>query len=203
MDNNNQDPVKKPSTSDSIDTPTTDTPQPEADKTSEADQTPGVDKISEAFKSEPVQDKAESSTDEATKEESVPASSDSGGLKRVLIVEDERDARKIYLDLLEGAGYEVAGAENGKEALTQMEQKQFDLVLLDIIMPEMDGIETLENIKKFPDKYGDGKMKILMLSNIGGDIAIDKAMEIGADGYMLKSETEPADLINIVEKYLE
>lgn len=121
--------------------------------------------------------------------------------KKILVVEDENDARKIYLDILASAGFEAKGAANGKEALQVLEGEKFDLILLDIIMPEMDGIETLENIIKFPAKYGDSK--VLMLSNIGGDIAIDKAMQIGADGYMLKSETEPLDLINIVKKYLE
>ncbi len=121
--------------------------------------------------------------------------------KKVVIVEDESDALSIYTDILVGAGFEVAGASNGKEALEVLEGSKYDLVLLDIIMPEMDGLETLTNIKKYPAKYGD--MKVLMLSNIGGDIAIDKAMQIGADGYMLKSETEPMDLINIVTKYLE
>jgi DNA-binding NarL/FixJ family response regulator len=68
-------------------------------------------------------------------------------------------------------------------------------------MPRMDGIETLNQIKKNPEKYGNPK--VVMLSNIGGDIAIDKAMELGADGYMLKSETEPDDFVNVVTKYLE
>jgi CheY-like chemotaxis protein len=126
---------------------------------------------------------------------------DNNQKKKILVVEDEKDAMQIYLDILNGADFIAKGAANGREALDLLESEKFDLVLLDIIMPEMDGLETLQNIKKFPAKYGD--MKILMLSNIGGDIAIDKAMKIGADGYMLKSETEPMDLINIVNKYLE
>lgn len=121
--------------------------------------------------------------------------------KKILVCEDEEDALRIYLDILNSSGFEAMGASNGKAGLQLMENNKFDLILLDIIMPEMDGLETLMNIKKFPAKYGD--MRVLMLSNIGGDIAIDKAMGIGADGYMLKSETEPMDLINIVNKYLE
>lgn len=121
--------------------------------------------------------------------------------KKILVCEDEEDALRIYLDILNGAGFEAKGAPNGRQGLQLMESEKFDLVLLDIIMPEMDGLETLISIKQFPAKYGN--MKVLMLSNIGGDIAIDKAMGVGADGYMLKSETEPMDLINIVNKYLE
>ncbi len=120
--------------------------------------------------------------------------------KKILVVEDETDARQIFLDILTDAGFEVKGAPDGKEALAMLVDNKVDLVLLDIIMPNMDGVQTLAEIKKFPGKYGD--MKVVMLSNIGGDVAIDKAMKLGADGYMLKSETEPEDLISLVKNYL-
>lgn len=120
--------------------------------------------------------------------------------KKVLVVEDENDARQIFLDILTEAGFEVVVAADGKEALKVLTENKVDLVLLDIIMPNQDGVQTLAEIKKFPGKYGD--MKVVMLSNIGGDIAIDKAMKLGADGYMLKSETEPEDLISLVKNYL-
>ncbi|MFQ5493170.1 MAG: response regulator [Candidatus Dojkabacteria bacterium] len=120
--------------------------------------------------------------------------------KKILVVEDENDARQIFLDILTDAGFEVLGAADGKQALATAQENKFDLVLLDIIMPNMDGVQTLAEMKKFPAKYGD--MKVVMLSNIGGDVAIDKAMKLGADGYMLKSETEPEDLISLVKNYL-
>ncbi|MEI7579238.1 MAG: response regulator [bacterium] len=121
--------------------------------------------------------------------------------KKILIVEDEPDARQIFIDILGGAGFEIDGATEGDDALLHMSQKKYDLILLDIVMPQKDGIQTLTEVKKFPGKYGD--MKIVMLTNIGGDLAIDKALKLGADGYMLKSETEPDDLVAIVNKYLE
>ncbi|KXK09942.1 MAG: response regulator [Candidatus Dojkabacteria bacterium] len=121
-------------------------------------------------------------------------------LKKVLVVEDEPDARQIFLDVLSEAGFDTKVAADGVEALELMQQNKFDLVLLDIIMPNMDGVMTLAEAKKYPGKYGD--MKIVMLSNIGGDVAIDKALKLGADGYMLKSETEPDDLIALVKNYL-
>jgi len=120
--------------------------------------------------------------------------------KKILVVEDETDARQIFIDILGDAGFDVKGVADGKEALTMMQDNKFDIVLLDIIMPNMDGVQALAEIKKYPGKYGD--MKVVMLSNIGGDVAIDKAMKLGADGYMLKSETEPEDLIALVKNYL-
>ena len=121
--------------------------------------------------------------------------------KKILLVEDEPDAREIYLDILKGENLDAVGVGDGTEALEALEREKYALVLLDIIMPKMDGVETLGRIKQSPDKYG--TPKVVMLSNIGGDIAIDKAMELGADGYMLKSETEPEDFVNVVKKYLE
>lgn len=121
--------------------------------------------------------------------------------KKVLVVEDEPDAREIFIDILSSEGLVVEGAAGGIEALEKIMTGKFDLVLLDIVMPDRDGVQTLAEIKKDPAKYGNSK--IVMLTNIGGDLAIDKAMQLGANGYMLKSETEPAELVAIVKKYLE
>ena len=119
---------------------------------------------------------------------------------KILVVEDEKDAREIFIDILTSAGYDVVGATQGEEALEKLQQDKFDLVYLDIIMPIRDGIQTLAEIKKFAGKYGD--MKIIMLTNIGGDLAIEKALKLGADGYLLKSETEPNNLVSVTQKYL-
>lgn len=121
--------------------------------------------------------------------------------RKILVVEDEPDALEIFKDILTEEGFEVDGAEGGLIALEKLMNVRYDLVLLDIVMPDKDGISILEEIKKFPDKYGE--TKVVMLTNIGGDLAVDKAMKIGASGYLLKSETEPDDLVSAVKQYLE
>lgn len=119
----------------------------------------------------------------------------------ILIVEDEKDALDLYVYSIQSAGnFEVLRAMDGEEALIQLSQNKVDLVLLDIMMPKKDGVETLAELKKNPQTYG--APKVVMLTNIGGDIAIDKAMSLGADGYMLKSEIEPMELISIIKQYL-
>jgi two-component system response regulator ResD len=120
--------------------------------------------------------------------------------RKILVVEDEPDALEIFKDILAEEGFEVDGAEGGLVALERLVNLKYDLVLLDIVMPDKDGISILEEIKRYPDKYGD--TKVVMLTNIGGDLAVDKAMKIGAAGYLLKSETEPDDLVNAVKQYL-
>lgn len=67
-------------------------------------------------------------------------------MTKLLIVEDEENLRDLYAEELEESGYEVSRASNGKEAIELVRKKDFDLVIMDIRMPEMDGIETLGKI---------------------------------------------------------
>ena len=116
--------------------------------------------------------------------------------KRILVVEDEHDARRIYIDLLTQAGYQVDGVEDGLETLKKCTNEKYDLILLDIIMPNLDGIATLKELKDHPEKYGNNN--VYMLTNIGSDLAIEKAVKLGARGYILKSDNGPDDLIKQV-----
>ena len=121
--------------------------------------------------------------------------------KKILIVEDDNDARTIFLDILNSAGFQAVGAIDGNDALDKLSKDQFDLVLLDIIMPNKDGISTLSDILSDKPKYG--KMDVYMLTNIDSDITIQKAVEIGAKGYFLKSDLNPEQLVETVTKYIQ
>ena len=120
--------------------------------------------------------------------------------KKILIVEDDTDAKTIFIDILNSAGYLAIGASDGNEALERLAAEKFDLVLMDIIMPNKDGITALADIRKNPEKYG--TMDIYMLTNIDSDITIQKAVELGAKGYFLKSNLNPDQLIETVKKYI-
>ena len=130
------------------------------------------------------------------------AATDSDIKATILIVEDEGDAREIFVDLFSSAGYMVYSAVDGNDALAKLEadKGKVDLVMLDIIMPNKDGVETLEDMMKAPEKYG--TPNVVMLTNIGGDAAVEKAIQLGAKGYLLKSETEPEQLLVEAEKFL-
>lgn len=121
--------------------------------------------------------------------------------KKILIVEDDNDARTIFLDILNSSGFNTFGAVDGNDALDKLSKDRFDLVLLDIIMPNKDGITTLSEILSDPQKYGN--MDIYMLTNIDSDITIQKAVEIGAKGYFLKSDLNPDQLVETVKKYIQ
>jgi CheY-like chemotaxis protein len=139
-------------------------------------------------------------TDQPGQSQGEKAKDSGSGKPKILLAEDEEDARIIYMDILGDQEFEVDSAPNGKETLQKLESKVYDLLLLDIIMPDMDGISVLTEVKNYPAKYG--TPKVVMLTNIGGDLAIEKALDIGANGYMLKSETEPDELVNVIKKYL-
>jgi CheY-like chemotaxis protein len=125
---------------------------------------------------------------------------------KILVVEDEEDSKDILVSLLNTANkYDVSSAADGQDALAKMEAEKmsnggYDLVLLDIVMPKLDGVETLRLIKTQVEKYG--TPSILMLTNLGGDVAVETAMNLGAAGYLMKVETEPDQLLKRVAEEL-
>jgi len=121
---------------------------------------------------------------------------------RILVVDDEVDAEELFITLLGTVPeYKPFAATNGIEALKILENNKIDLVLLDIVMPQMDGIQALEEIRKNPKRYGNPV--IVMLTNLGGETAIEKAKKLNADGFILKIDTEPEELLNKIKIILE
>jgi len=112
----------------------------------------------------------------------------------ILIAEDEFNLREMYVTALTLAGFEVLPAKNGEEALDWLEKRysEINLILLDVVMPVMDGFETLENIKK------DARFKeiaVLISTNLDNNEDRQQSIEMGARGYYIKSLLTPAELI--------
>jgi DNA-binding response OmpR family regulator len=114
----------------------------------------------------------------------------------VLIVEDENEVRELYRDLLTDNGFEVLLATNGKEGIVLAREKQWDLMLLDIMLPEIDGLSVLQEIKENHDK------PVLIISNLNSDDVIARATDLGSNGYVVKSELNPQQFVVEVKKYL-
>lgn len=131
---------------------------------------------------------------------SLDAPTKPGTGKKILVVEDEPDARTMFMDLLSGEGYDVSSAVDGVDAVAKAAAEKYDLILLDIVMPNKDGLEVLEEIKSDTVKFG--TPVVVMLTNISGDAAVEKAKELGAVDFLLKIGTEPDVLIKSVEDYL-
>ena len=103
--------------------------------------------------------------------------------KRVLIADDNRVNLVLLQQMLEGAGYEVETAEDGEEALARMHQARPDVVLLDIMMPKLDGMQVLERVRKDPDL---GRVPVLLLSAVDGFDTVAHALELGAYDFLSK-----------------
>lgn len=119
--------------------------------------------------------------------------------KKVLIVEDE----KILLDLLEKKlikeGYEVFTAQDGEKGLKLIREKKPDLILLDIIMPKIGGFEVMEIMAKEPELK---KIPIIIISNSGQPVEIERAQKLGAKDWLIKTEFDPQEVIEKVIKQI-
>lgn len=115
--------------------------------------------------------------------------------KRVLIVDDEPNIVTALEYLLTKSGYEVAVADNGEEALVAVARARPDLVLLDIMMPRLNGYEVCRRLRERPEWAG---IKIVILSAKGREVDVSKGLSLGADLYVTKpfSNTELVARIN-------
>ncbi|CAN5692544.1 hypothetical protein BH23PAT2_BH23PAT2_02130 [soil metagenome] len=121
-------------------------------------------------------------------------------MQKILIVEDEQTLNEAYKMILEKNGYTVYSAFNGKEALEVTKEIEPDLILLDLLMPSMSGIEFLKAYKpreEHPD------VKIVVFSNMDTKDDIDTAHELGADKYMLKAWASPKELVKLARDVIK
>lgn len=119
--------------------------------------------------------------------------------KKIIIVEDEKILANLLNKKLKAEGYESLIAWNGKKGLELIKKEKPDLILLDIIMPEIDGFELMKTISK------DKKLKkipIIIISNSGQTVEIDKAQELGAVDWLIKTEFDPQEVLNKVVKQI-
>jgi CheY-like chemotaxis protein len=118
----------------------------------------------------------------------------------ILIVEDEQALNEAYQMILEKSGYTVFAAYDGKEALEVTEKIEPTLILLDLRMPRMDGIQFLEH---YDLKEKHPKVKVIVFSNYDMQKEIDQAYSLGAERYILKAWASPKELLQVVENTLQ
>lgn len=109
----------------------------------------------------------------------------------ILVVEDTDLLRRMYSDRLAADGYRVLSASDGLEALSALRTDTPDLILLDLIMPKMSGLEVLELVKKDPRLK---HIPVLILSNLGQDTDMQRGLDLGAVDYLIKNDARPADV---------
>jgi CheY-like chemotaxis protein len=123
------------------------------------------------------------------------------GSKTILFIEDDKPIAEMYARVLEREGYSVEFAYNGNEGLQKAQAKHYDLILLDIMMPEMSGIEVLKLLRG-EDGHGSPNTKIVILTNLAQDKTSQEALKSQADGYIIKADIVPSQLAGIVKKLI-
>jgi DNA-binding response OmpR family regulator len=111
--------------------------------------------------------------------------------RRILLAEDDRFLRKAAATALKRQGFTVLEAVDGEEALRMARAEGPDLILLDLIMPKLQGFEVLHALKAEP---ATAAIPVLILSNLGQDSDVKQAMEAGAAGYLVKANLTLHDL---------
>jgi DNA-binding response OmpR family regulator len=120
-------------------------------------------------------------------------------MKKVIIIEDDPYVRKFYERLFKNKEYEVIIAATGEEGIHLAVEYKPSLILLDMVMVPMDGLQVLEILKKQEETK---MIPVVMLTNIDDHDSMKEAQQHGADGFMIKAYYEPEELRSHVEKLI-
>lgn len=118
-------------------------------------------------------------------------------IKKILVIEDDRFIGEMYVRSLKKAGYEVDWMVGGNDGLIAARNKPYDLILLDVMLPERRGNEILESLRGKENLIPD--TKIIVLTNFEQDEESRTTMEQNADGYLIKAEITPRKLIEVIK----
>jgi DNA-binding response OmpR family regulator len=121
-------------------------------------------------------------------------------MKKILIIEDDYFIQDIYDKAFRKAEYSVEIAKDGQEASAKTADNLYDMILLDIMLPKLNGIEVLKKIRD--ENAKNFNTPVLLITNLGQSNIIDEAFKLGADGYILKAHTTPQALVEEINKLL-
>jgi len=121
-------------------------------------------------------------------------------MKNILLVEDDPFLIDIYRTKLTESGFSVDLADDGEEVLKKLKEKNFDLMILDIVLPNLDGWEVMEKVKKDPETKD---LKVIILSNLGQKEEVEKGMRLGADKYLIKAHYTPSQVVEELKEIIQ
>lgn len=121
-------------------------------------------------------------------------------MKNILLIEDDPFLIDIYTTKLKESGFKVEVATDGEEGLRKLIEKKFDLLVLDIVLPRIDGWEILRKVKAVP---GLKNLKIVILSNLGQKDEIEKGINLGATKYLIKAHYTPSEVVEEIKEILK
>ncbi len=120
--------------------------------------------------------------------------------KKILIIEDDQFLRELIAKKLTQEGYEIVQAADGEEGLKQVKKTKPDLILLDLILPELDGFDVLTKIKQDNQV---SHIPVIILSNLGQREDINRGMGLGAQDFLIKTYFTPTEIIEKIKEKLK
>ncbi|HVX48338.1 MAG TPA: response regulator [Candidatus Saccharimonadales bacterium] len=121
-------------------------------------------------------------------------------MAKILVVEDDRDLNNAYCVILRNEGHEIVSALDGKQALEKVKDFSPDLILLDLLMPVMGGLEFLQHYDLLHDH---NRVKVLIFTNMENSPEVEEAYKLGAHRCIIKSWTAPHNLAKVVSDSLD
>lgn len=120
--------------------------------------------------------------------------------KKILIIEDDKFLRELIARKLTDEGFDISEAVDGEEGIKKIKEKKPDLVLLDLILPSIDGFEVLSRMKK---DEAVSSIPVIILSNLGQKEEVEKGLKLGADDYLIKAHFTPGEIIEKIKNVLK
>jgi DNA-binding response OmpR family regulator len=119
--------------------------------------------------------------------------------KKILLVEDDPFLIDIYKTKFKKAGFQVEVAESGDQVFPVLKEIKPDLLVLDIVLPHLDGWEIMERIKSDKDLKN---LKVIILSNLGQKNEVEKGLKMGAVKYLIKAHYTPTEIVEEIKKII-
>lgn len=120
--------------------------------------------------------------------------------QKILLIEDDVFLSDIYMTKFQEVGYVIEAADSGTQGLQKAKEGTPDVILLDIVLPKMNGLEVLEKLKADADTKS---IPVIILSNLGSEDDVKVGMKKGASSYIIKSQFTPSEVVECVEKTLK
>lgn len=125
-----------------------------------------------------------------------------GASGKILLIDDDQDILDVYQEFLTAEGFSVEVARDGEEGLAKLHQGGYDLILLDIMMPKVDGLGVLRGLKANPNQGDVYNGPIVVLSALDQPKIIEEAMNLGAKGYIVKTNMTPDKTLEKIYQFM-
>ncbi len=121
-------------------------------------------------------------------------------VKKILIIEDDKFLRELIVQKLIKENYQTIEAVDGEEGVKKVKEEKPDLILLDLILPGIDGFEVLARVK---EDSAVASIPVIILSNLGQKDDVERGLKLGVAGYLIKAHFTPSEIINKIKEVLQ